>query len=557
MEALVPWEEYADFFKEKFTACQKCQGGHKNQEAMLVHLTTSHFQREALTAFGKGMTCSICAENLSLRKDSYRQYYILSHMTKHFNVLAAAEVKLMLAMAKKVETEVINESGDEDSGSSSSQGSRTDCMSEILSDGLGDQKDWSSGTSSISSGQDSFHTQDEQMANSSFELEPEGQFANPVTDHSNAKPNLKVHSQSWKDCLEYFKEKYPTCKGCQTGNTYQIRKHVTYKHYGELAIKTFGSDKRCSICNCFEVDQNDVQWKRVHLIKFHMTMHLEQFIPDERARDLLLNAEGKQHYLKIVPQRNVKVEKVAETPAVQIEAEYTLSRPGPIGPGSPWQEAQDYFRNKYPGCRTCRNGQTMPKNMRRHLTFMHCGQSAVEAFGKGNVCSVCNKFSIQAHGKPTEQIKNHMVVHLEEFIPDQRAREVLLKIRLKKYSPHRGTNSHIIAEKRARQSIHLADCKRYFQDKHPSCQGCRMNHARLPRLLRHLTIVHYGERAIEIFGKSGSCSLCNAFCATPSDTSWAMVAKIKHHMATHLQQFVPDERARDLLLRAMNLTLKK
>ncbi len=101
------WKACMRYFQHQFPACLKCQSGHRSPEAMLVHLTASHFRQEALLAFGSDLTCSVCLEKLPNHKESYKEYYILSHMAGHLDQFAPAKAKEILSSQKTMKTDEI------------------------------------------------------------------------------------------------------------------------------------------------------------------------------------------------------------------------------------------------------------------------------------------------------------------------------------------------------------------------------------------------------------------------------------------------------------------
>ncbi len=447
------WKTLADYFKQNFPACHKCQSHFQNREALLVHLTASHFKEEALIAFGDGPTCQMCNEQLAKHKESYRQYYILSHMAQHFEQLAPIQAKCSFrGPAEKNST-----------GETLSQNVFKPASTSV--------------SPSMPSVEDS--TKLKQEAISKLDIEVGGaekKFIIPdeTAIASVSKPQFcegtkdESRENYWQECQALFESKYPGCKICK-GYTEvpmwrrlrKMKRHLIRSHYSKEALTLFGKDNTCSICKGFSVKHCSLI-KRHDQIKSHMVTHLEQFIPDERARNLFLkidNIKGRAH-IQILKKSITQAPNGDNTninatqnhlggmeipPCHKFEApkRACLSRPQfceanqDASKENYWQECQAFFESKYPACIFCKGcteipiGQRLWK-MKRHLIGSHYGKEALTLFGKANTCSICKGFSVK-HGsrmcKRHDQIKSHMVTHLEQFILDERGRDLFLKIK--------------------------------------------------------------------------------------------------------------------------------
>ncbi len=280
-------EVWADYFKQKFPACHKCQNGSEAEATMLLHLTVSHYKEEAVKAFGGGITCQMCDERLAPHKECYTQYYVLSHMVRHLEQFVPVETKSIFWTAmemnqdKERKAKIVPKNDHKASSMSDSTQIKSEDCTEAKNEirNKSDKKVKSSTT-----------------LNNKEEL-VKHQFGKVTTGKAKAKSSLKMSDSHWQDCQEHFKQKYPSCPACTMGHkeVWRMRRHLTFVHYGDIAMELFGKGQVCSICNkvSIEFDSRKSRLKRHNLIKCHMATHLEQFIPDEHDRSFFARAKAK------------------------------------------------------------------------------------------------------------------------------------------------------------------------------------------------------------------------------------------------------------------------
>ncbi len=323
---------------------------------------------------------------------------------------------------------------------------------------------------------------------------------------------------SFQACQEYFRNKYTACGTCKKGHEYitNMKSHLVMQHCGEEAIKHFGSGDTCAVCNKFSTDASYSK-KRTNAIKLHMKAHLDLLLTDEREKDLL----------------------------TFISKSYLNSKPSLT-----WEDCQEYFRNKFPSCDTCKNGHESYCHLRYHLLRKHYLKQAIDIFGTNTICPICQSFSIDPHGdSPIERIKEHMKCHLEDFVPDEKARTHLRNLKLFK----KAKTIPASREKPVKKSASIQDCERYFSDKYPSCKACQKGHACFASMKRHLSTTHYKSRAMNLFGTGRTCNICRKY-STKRSKTWSRSDQVKTHMAAHLEHYIVEDKAKDLLLKANGLT---
>ncbi len=503
------WRAVGDFFKQRFPACHQCQKGHQGPETMLAHLVASHFKREVIATFGKGMSCSLCSERLPQHIQSFKQYYVLNHMTKHIELIAPKEAQcLMVPNGIVARTKIICES----ESSVDANNTKEICVSEKLFEEVEASEDEENDTGNFVNGNRPEIASDlnhEAISVSKFP-DPDYASCNTSQEHNSQKLTFQV-------CQEYFRNKYPTCKTCKKGHEWisNMKRHLVMGHFGKEAIRLFGSGNTCAVCNNFSTDTNNY---KNGSIKIHMKEHLDIIFPDERGRDLL----------RLISNKHLSQCKNSSV--------------------SMWQDCQEYFKNKYSSCQTCKVGHSNFAKLKCHLASVHYSKRAIECFGPSNTCPICQNFSIKPIGDPQiKQIKRHMGCHLEDFIPDEKARAHLNNMKT--------TKGNIMPAKRkppGQRSIKnkglYQDCQDYFRDKYPSCKTCQNGHVSFQKLKRHLTVKHCADRAMTLFGTGNMCQVCKKF-STNLDRSWPIVNQVKFHMATHLEHFIEDDQAKDLLIK--------
>ncbi len=502
------WSALADYFKEKFPACSKCQEGcRENPDIMLVHLTVSHFEQKAIAIFGQGQFCSYCGEKLPQCDESFKNYNVLSHMAKHFDLIVPKEAKHLL----EVPTEAIGcstTSSESKSPDGTEDESKAIWVSESVFEELGGSNNEKIDDAKLGTRSSSDHSSD-------LEDEPKTENKCPISKDItlNSTQNHKSLNVSFQVCQEYFRNKYPTCESCTRGHEWitNMKRHLVFQHCGKQAMELFGSGNTCAICKKFSTRHSHYKYRSTS-IKCHMKAHLALCFPDERGKELL----------KLLGNRNVSSCKFSTM----------------------WQDLQEYFKNKYPSCETCKIGHKRLVDLKRHLVIMHYPKLAIKCFGKSITCSICKNFSI----KPTSsssiiQMKKHMSCHIQDFIPDEEAKAYLNNIISATRKPPE--------QKPAKKKAPYQDCEDYFRSKYPSCQTCKSGHVNFQKLKRHMTVKHCDDRALKMFGTGSSCTVCHNFSVKVSQSGeWTNNLQIKCHMAIHLELFIADDKAKDLLLKA-------
>ncbi len=207
---------------------------------------------------------------------------------------------------------------------------------------------------------------------------------------------------------------------------------------------------------------------------------------------------------------------------------------------SRWLNFVEYFRKKYPDCQQCKIGSKRP----RHLSLVHYGELAIEAFGKGQVCRICKRRVVGKRGDQKIVVKQHMAVHLEQFIPDNEARQLLQKAK----ATTETISNHVF--KTTLQPIFGG----YFKERFPDCLVCKRGQKCMIELKRHLANVHYSDEAIDFLTHNKTCSLCTAFSKKLADENAKLTRKekkqVKSHSANHFEHFIPDTEAKELMARA-------
>ncbi len=507
------WKTCKSFFKQKFPACQKCQGGHKTSEAMLVHLTASHFCAEAMAAFGNNKSCPMCDETLMPHKESFWQYSILAHMAKHLDQFVPdEETRTILKGTSKEE----NRENVEIKEETRSNNKKRKCS---------ERKD-----TKVAVKKTTIKREPKTDCSPPKQVKVKFQFSKKSRDKPIVKRKQKL--SLYQDCQEYFQQKYPSCQTCQKGfeNPKDLKRHLSMIHFCKRAIRIFGKGNACSLCNDFSVESSKEKPKGLseRIKKFHAAKHLEQFIPDKQAKDLLLRAKSS-----------------VETQKVKTESElYNLARYKTTAlryaKSVVWQDCEGYFRNMFPTCKICIRGHACSKNMKTHMAFTHFSIEALTLFGQGNTCSICAKFSLKLGNSKlmqTKMIKNHMSSHLEHLIPDETARHLLMRARDEannvKNEPKPYDNSDKIAQ------VHR--CEVFFKKTFEFCHKCQIGEYNKPYyMVQHLFLIHYRNRITEDFSMTnGECNVCKREnVASAKALPNTFQAFVRHCMASHKQLMI-------------------
>ncbi len=526
-----PWTVHADYFKHMFPSCHKCQNGHKDEEAMLVHLTVSHFQEEAVKAFGDGPNCQICNEILAPHKETYRQYHILSHMARHIEQFVPEQVKHFFKGA-----------AEKDQDSCHQQNSSSEILYQNVSE--------TASTSVTPSAQRHRH------ANAGAE-EAKSQDGEATQDEYN---------ESLQQFQAYFKSRYPSCKGCKRipkrKRLWGLKRHLTRSHYSKEAMRLFGRGSICSVCHNFSVRVGGLKQERDEQIKSHMTSHLDQVISDEEGKELFQKNKFRARINSNAPapdtrnpNRNLTFSRgISQPQGVEVYQDYSKES---LNCQLHWKEFHAYFKSRYPSCKGCKK---IPKGrklwgLKRHLTRSRYSKEAMSLFGIGSTCSLCNNFSVRLCGpkqERDEQIKSHMMSHLDQFISDEKAKELFLRIKFEPYSKAPIPDSRN-PDRDAVQSLSSASivippwhkCETLFKLTFADCTMCqRADYKSSYDMVRHLFTVHFLECALKHFGNDdSSCQVCGKKrLATPKNRNRDAVDHfIMHHPDILLGHFESAE----------------
>ncbi len=268
------------------------------------------------------------------------------------------------------------------------------------------------------------------------------------------------------------------------------------------------------------------------------------------------------------------------------------------------QDIQDYFRKIYSSCKKCQKGHRDVWRMKRHISFIHYGSRALTLFGDGDACGICKNFLLKpcvSNGMRASQIKTHMALHFEELIhdkipypfllPSQRLKDCLaftippkkeaqplsarseslhctntqnsIKVSKKYESKETSTciqdrtkkqdnlpatwNSDkinqeglLLAKQNFKKGLQKQYCQDYFRKMYPSCKKCQKGHRDAWKMKRHISFIHYGNRAIRLFGNGDVCELCRTFLLKPYVSNGARASQIKTHMVWHFELLFPD-----------------
>ncbi len=563
------WQACSGYFQRQFPACHKCQTGHEEPLAMLVHLTASHYQKEALLAFGTNDKCTTCEENLPTHKESFRQYYVISHMARHLDQLVTGEAKDFLLQAmgigsndsKKME-EKCDSAGAEEELPVPQNGIMTSDMSDKIVPGTS-VDNLCKTRDNVKSSADTKQENDSVPLRGTFENQQLGINSLEVEVTKEDKVN-----SLWQDCQDHFRSVYPSCQTCKSGHrdAWIMTRHVTFVHCGKGALRLFGEGNACSLCQSFVLGPSKSTGGRANQIKSHMATHLEQFIPDEETKVLLLKAKAKSKQAGDIglEEKSIILTKVPTLVSTKAQlstlgrSHKNKSKAKKPKIDSPLKDCVKYFSEKYPFCETCQNGHNRSQNMRVHLTYMHCSEEAAKFFGEGNTCSVCNSFSLKPsnwNSTLKRQIRNHMAGHLELFFPDEKARDLLLRERCE-------ASRLRILEMRESNLLtsHLQRCEAFFKQNFVHCFTCqRADYESNRDLVQHLFEVHYHEKILGAFGVDcTACQVCHMKNVVPSHSNRYRMRLIVRHFAKHHQDFMikslDSAKAKELISEALHRT---
>ncbi len=384
------WKACANFFRMLFPACHKCQGGHSTPEAMLLHLTASHYHQEALAAFGRGQTCPVCNKSLMPQKQSHRQHYILCHMAEHIVQFAPQEAKFKLKLVLEIDNE--NETQERKYIESVAEKqfspitiTKVPCM---YSDDSG-------------SGSNAKGRWKANILHSVTNKKPDKMKTRQKTNNPQ---NTHVHSESlWQECVLHFKKIYPSCKTCQREpeSMRALKKHLTTIHYGDKAMRLFGKGRTCPICSKTLIVSSGQTKLRVGDIKNHMATHLEQFIQDDQARNLLLRARSSSQSQN---RSNAKVTQKGKRAKAKHHKYFE---------GSHWQNSIAFFKKTFANCSMCQVATHKSwYHMIHHLFSVHFHREVLEAFGtSGGACQICHKDILGPSKKKYVYLKGRVIYH--------------------------------------------------------------------------------------------------------------------------------------------------
>ncbi len=480
------WNACIEYFRHLFPECKRCQSGHDSVEEFMVHLTVSHYRQEALSAFGEGPKCPECATVLHFAGEKNRQRYILSHMACHLTVFIPESARYFLIV-------VVDDAESEDNT----------------------RKDFPIASSSKSMPllQEPNKTK---ILDSSL---PDGGMKHAV--------KIRRPIMHWQECEDFVRNEFPHCRTCQGefGNLYRLKLHMVLVHYGDAAIKHFGSSNVCEICKDFKLPPPKGNMTLNHLIKKHMAKHLEQCLP-ENGKILfnnLLQLQGNLNRSQI----GSKSQLINFKPGSKGKT-FKLNNPM-------WQKCADFLRHQHPGCKHCQGGFKCSSSMKQHYGISHCKETAYRLFGHGSTCAVCNNFALSHEdihdhsiaGFENLKLKRHMAMkHLELIIPEE-AKFCFMKAMEQPKT--------FLVSKLSDPA--WQDCMQFLKEEYPVCKICLGGFKRPSQLLDHLILVHYKEEALRQFGQRNVCAKCDYEVTTKA--TCVRLTEIKRHMKKqHLESLL-------------------
>ncbi len=447
------WQDCLQLVRQEFPHCAMCQIGFHSLSNFSEHVFVTHYGIEALKLFGAGEICSVCNEfTLPEGSPSYRNRRAKRHMKVHFELYVPDKIKKLFCAAVK------------------------------------------------------------------HDFSPNRKTTNYISD-----------------CNQLLKKKYPECQACQTGflAITALKDHLFLFHYGYKALELFGTGEVCEICKKCSLPEAMPGYKR-KFIKRHMKQNHAELMLTEEWQNLFKGAtllETKD--TNLVSVRHDKSQVVHHK--LQEESPNTTSESKNIVISPYLQDCITYFKDKYQKCQACQCGHESLSALKLHITIVHYSGTALELFGGGNDCPVCDKTIVPTVSEIVDSsvsnkeqlIKEHMSHHLEKFVVGQ-AKGILQKATedLPQQQIYITTNVS-----------YLHDCLMYFKDKYPECQACQCGHKSLASLKLHLATAHYGGTAVELFGGGNACPLCES---KIDDSASVPIRErcIQEHMSHHLEKFV-------------------
>ncbi len=500
------WQSCADLLRTKHPMCKTCQTGFGTPSKIMRHYGPVHCGEKALKLFGSKRNCAECndfklpASSNSASELRMIQETIKKHMTsEHFQLIIPDEAKNCFAAAI-------------------AQPKRNICI---------------------------------------------------------------VSKTSWQNVINFFKEKNPHCSTCQNDfkTPSEFLNHLAGVHYKEEVFRKFGSGNVCNMCKQYKIPAKGrkvLHFRVNSFIQRHMRAHLTQLMSG-KAKLLLENAIGstpvvadiaspfktpsmktETHTLPEIANTKMEVEQVTSHKEIVSKKLPSQAKENVTDSGVALHDCLQYFKQMNSNCKLCQRGHRSMIRLKRHLTRAHYGRSAIELFGRGPACPICNDLVLSNEPcnkitiKEKKTIKDHMSAHLEEFIVGK-AKNVLQKASeaLPKHLPTSPGKKNAQTKKPDGRRTKLAwlDCERYFKEKYPSCKVCRAGFSGLSAVRIHVSYSHCEERPIELFGGGRNCSICMDY-PVPQKTPSSRSHHIKQHMGKHLELFIQDEQARELLLKA-------
>ncbi len=262
------WQECEQFFKTSYPNCQNCQKGHDSASSLKIHLTLVHYGNSAIELFGESSKCPICELMVVPESGQQDQTLIIkNHMSLHLENFILGKGKILLQMATEAMSKL------DDLHLCQSEPSSTKCLKNKAVKKL--EK----------------HQNVQTYPDSNVSKHPL-KNGKPLQKKSST---LVMSDPASQECQNYFRNQYPSCDACIRGHkTYQeMKRHMTYNHYPELAVSLFKNSRNCPICQSAIVVPDSKKWQQIYQIKMHMTTHLELFIPDQEARTLLMKVKYK------------------------------------------------------------------------------------------------------------------------------------------------------------------------------------------------------------------------------------------------------------------------
>ncbi len=458
------WNACIEYFRHQFSSCQRCQGGHDTVEELTMHLTVSHYRQEALLAFGTGPKCQECATVLLFTRELNKQHSILSHMACHVSVFIPAPASQFLMVAFQASFEPSQVFGSPTVFSNKSEPLfKEECNQNVLDNSL-----------------------------SESEIKCEVKMTSP--------------GLYWQECEDFLKRQFPRCRTCQVGfdDLRYLKCHAMLVHYGDAAIKQFGSGNVCEICKDFKLPPPKGSKTLKHLIKRHMVKHLEQCLPENGKTLFLKSLHVQENMPKSQIGSKLKLEKfMSENKNKNVKKIKNAL----------WQDCADFVRKQHPMCKQCQIGFHIPSALQRHYGNSHCKEKALTIFGKSVTCSVCKNFTTSGQenqNTPESSTKHgeitmHMArKHFELIIPEE-------------------AKFHFLRAKEQPKTVIVSklsapawqDCIQFLKEEYPACQSCQGCFENPATLLDHVICVHYKDEAYRQFGTGNVCAKCNDYTVQP------------------------------------------